>query len=154
MLRDLMASKSYQMIAVIVAATIITIGVTFVVGKMLQAGKKVGAKFGNAKSKDYRKTFLDANTDIDPDDVFVHHAVEQQAQRRYPGVVSDAEMHSLENLRGIPSDLNSDVHLSKIRKMWDDFYELHPETATKEQLLQKATEIDDLYGNLFNPPIR
>jgi hypothetical protein len=38
----------------------------------------------------------------------VHHAVEQQALRRYPGLITDAEMNSLENLRGIPKNINSD----------------------------------------------
>jgi len=154
MLGNLMASKSYQMIAVVVAATIITIGVTFLIGKIIKAGGKVKAKFGNAKSKQYRKTFLEANTNVDSDDIIVHHGVERQVQRRYPGVVSDSEMHSVKNLRGIRNELNSDVHLSKIRKMWDEFYELHPDAVNKEQLLEKATEIDDLYGHLFDPPIR
>jgi hypothetical protein len=83
----------------------------------------------------------------------VHHAVEQQALKQYPGVVTDAEIHSLENLRGIPRRLNSELHLSKIRREWNRFYEENP-TATRQQLLQKATEIDARYGSQFNPPIK
>ena len=83
----------------------------------------------------------------------VHHAVEQQAMKRYPGVVSEAEMHSLENLRGIPKSLNSDLHLSQIRREWNQFYRQNP-NPTKQDLLQKATEIDRKFGSQFNPPVK
>lgn len=76
----------------------------------------------------------------------------RQVLRRYPGVVSESEMHSLENLRGIPKELNSDIHLSKIRMEWNRFYRMNP-SPTALQLLIKATEIDSLYGSQFNPPI-
>ncbi|PZN94738.1 MAG: hypothetical protein DCF31_08845 [Alphaproteobacteria bacterium] len=65
-------------------------------------------------------------------------------------------MNSLENLRGIPNELNSDLHLSKIRVEWNRFYKPFDATGTvpsKAQLLQKATEIDAKYGHLFNPPL-
>jgi hypothetical protein len=45
------------------------------------------------------------------------------------------------------------THLRAIRKEWNAFYDQHPR-ATKEQLLDKATEIDNKYGHLFDPPIR
>ncbi|MCV5735816.1 TIGR02269 family lipoprotein, partial [Escherichia coli] len=61
--------------------------------------------------------------------------------------------HSLENLRGIPKEVNSKLHLSKIRKEWDKFYRQNP-NPNKQQLLNKATEIDDMFGAQFNPPIR
>ena len=72
---------------------------------------------------------------------------------RYPGVVTESEMHSLNNLRGIPNDINADFHLSNIRKEWNNFYKHYP-NPTKQQLLDKATEIDNKYGHLFNPPLR
>jgi hypothetical protein len=72
--------------------------------------------------------------------------------KNYPGVVTDAEMHSLENLRGIPRHLNSELHLKQIRREWNRFYEDNP-MPTRQQLLQKATEIDVKYGSQFNPPI-
>jgi hypothetical protein len=74
-------------------------------------------------------------------------------QKRYPGLVSDSELHSLENLRGIPKDVNSDIHLSKIRKEWNKFYRENPK-PTQQQLLDKATEIDIKYGSQFNPPAK
>ena len=82
----------------------------------------------------------------------MHHAVEQQALKRYPGVVSESEIHSLENLRGIPNELNSDLHLSQIRREWNQFYRQTP-NPTQDMLLQKATEIDVKFGAQFNPPV-
>ncbi|WP_254618369.1 RHS repeat-associated core domain-containing protein, partial [Vibrio metschnikovii] len=110
------------------------------------------ASFGESTITNYKKTFFEANPDTDGA-VVVHHAVEQQVLKRYPDVVSESEMHSLENLRGIPKEVNSDVHLSKIRKEWNRFYRENP-SPTKQQLLDKATEIDDKFGAQFNPPIR
>jgi len=57
-------------------------------------------------------------------------------------------------LLGIPKDLNSDIHLSKMRIIWNRFYKENPNTVTKEQLLKQATEIDDMFGDMFDPPIR
>jgi RHS repeat-associated protein len=110
------------------------------------------ASFGASTSKNYKKTFFDANPDA-KGNVVVHHAVEQQVQKRYPGLVSDSQMHSLENLRGIPKSINSDVHLSKIRKEWNRFYRSNAKPS-QQQLLDKATEIDNKFGSQFNPPIR
>jgi len=76
----------------------------------------------------------------------------QAAERLYPDEVSTSQVHSLENLRGIPKEVNSKVHLSEIRKEWNRFYVENP-NATQVELLQKATEIDLNYGNLFKPPV-
>ena len=108
------------------------------------------ATFGEAITDDYRGTFFAANPDLQGQ-VIVHHAVEQQVLTRYPGLVSTTEVHSLENLRGIPTELNSDIHLSKIRREWNEFYRKTP-SPTKEMLLQKATEIDKKFGSQFIPP--
>ncbi|MFJ4434468.1 PAAR domain-containing protein [Pseudomonas sp. NPDC089395] len=110
------------------------------------------ASFGKAASDDYKATFFEAHPE-QSGKVVVHHAVEQQVQRRYPGLVKNEEMHSLENLRGIPKEVNSEVHLSIIRKEWNRFYREIPK-PTKQQLLDKATEIDDMLGTKFSPPIR
>ena len=87
--------------------------------------------------------------------VVVHHGVEQQVLRKpqTKGLFTESEMHSLENLRGIPKEINSDLHLSKIRKEWNRFYKEFP-NPTKEQLLNKRLEIDKKYGDLFNPPLK
>ena len=110
------------------------------------------ATFGSSTSTDYKENFFTTYPSL-RGKVWVHHAVEQQVMRRYPGLVTDSELHSVENLRGIPNNINADVHLSKIRKMWNEFYRKHP-TTTKEELLDQATKIDDMFGHLFNPKIR
>ena len=114
-------------------------------------GVNKSATFGTAISKDYKKTFFDENPYL-KGKVVVHHAVEQQVQRRYPGLVNDSEMHSLENLRGIPNEKNGDLHLSKIRKEWNRFYKTNP-NPSKDDLLNKTTEIDQMFGSEFNPPL-
>ncbi|WP_218189744.1 MULTISPECIES: PAAR domain-containing protein, partial [unclassified Pseudomonas] len=110
------------------------------------------ATFGKASSDDYRATFFSAYPE-QRGKVVVHHAVEQQVQNRYPGLVRNDEIHSLENLRGIPKEHNSRLHLSGIRKEWNKFYREFP-SPTKQQLLDKATEIDGMFGAEFKPPIR
>jgi RHS repeat-associated protein len=102
-----------------------------------------------ARNTQYRKTFFAAHPELQGK-VVVHHAIEQQVTIRYPGIITDAELHSLENLRGIPLDQNSRVHLRNIRREWDEFYATHP-IATKQQLLQKVHEIDAAYGHEFLP---
>jgi hypothetical protein len=64
---------------------------------------------------------------------------------------AEAEIHSLENLRGIPNAINSDVHLSQIRVEWNQFYRANP-NPSQAQLLEKATEIDAKFGSQFQPP--
>jgi hypothetical protein len=108
------------------------------------------ATFGKAVSTDYRATFFTKYPELEGQ-VVVHHAVEQQVLKRYPGVVSEAQIHSLENLRGIPKELNSDIHLSQIRREWNQFYRQTP-SPTQEMLLQKATDIDRKFGPQFTPP--
>ncbi|MCP3797966.1 hypothetical protein NLX83_01715 [Allokutzneria sp. A3M-2-11 16] len=119
--------------------------------------KSKPASFGWTTSTNYRKTFFDAHPDTEGK-VVVHHAVEQQVLRIFPGVVQTEEVHSLENLRGIPKGLiNNRVHLSAIRIAWNDFYKPFRKSGTrptKQQLLDFATMIDDQYGTSFNPNIR
>ena len=73
---------------------------------------------------------------------------------KFPGLVTEEEIHSLENLRGIPKGVKGEVHLSQIRREWDQFYDQFINTGTaptKSQLLQKATEIDSKFGSMFMP---
>ncbi len=110
------------------------------------------AGLGEAASIDYRSTFFDANPEW-RGQVVVHHGIERQVLQRYPGLLSEAELHSLENLRGIPKTGNPELHLSSIRRQWNEFYRTHP-NPTKQQLLDFATKIDDDFGHLFRPPVR
>jgi hypothetical protein len=109
------------------------------------------ATLGEALTNDYRRTFFESNPEL-KGEVFVHHGVPQITLKRYPSEVTEAEIHSLENLRGIPNELNSDLHLSQIGSEWIQFYRANP-NATREQLLRKATEIDLKYGGWFKPPV-
>jgi hypothetical protein len=57
---------------------------------------------GDAVRKDYAKTFRDSFAYVSDEVGQVHHAIEQQVLDRYPGLFSEQEINSLENLRGIP----------------------------------------------------
>ncbi|WP_205601443.1 hypothetical protein, partial [Cellulomonas iranensis] len=112
------------------------------------------ASVGFATTKEHRVTFARAYPDIDMSTVVVHHAVERNALRRFRGLFDEYELHSIENLRGIPNDVNAEIHLSAIRRSWDAFRERFVELGrqpTKQEVLDHATHIDDLYGHLFTP---
>ncbi|MDN0193722.1 RHS repeat-associated core domain-containing protein [Streptomyces sp. S.PNR 29] len=111
------------------------------------------ASVGSTTSHSYKKTFFDAHPGL-KGKVVVHHAIEQQVLKRYPGLFSADEIHSLENLRGIPKgDINSRVHLSQIRVEWNRFYEANP-NPTRQEVLDHVTRVDDMLGNWFSPRIR
>jgi hypothetical protein len=123
--------------------------------RTLIAAESAGARFGSSTTASYRKTFLVANPELEGQ-VIVHHAVPQTILNQYPGLISRSEMHSLENLRGIPKELNSTLHNSQINTEWNRFlkpFEASGASPTRSQLLQKATEIDAKYGSQFNPPV-
>ncbi len=55
----------------------------------------------------------------------IHHAIEQQVLKRFPELFTLEEIHAGGNLRAIlKGAFNSEVHLSKIRMLWNSFYEL------------------------------
>ncbi|MFC9848367.1 DUF6531 domain-containing protein [Streptomyces sp. NPDC060223] len=111
------------------------------------------ASVGSTTSHSYKKTFFAAHPGL-KGKVVVHHAIEQQVLNRYPGLFSADEMHSLENLRGIPKgDINSRVHLSQIRVEWNRFYDSNP-NPTRQEVLDQVTRVDDMLGNWFSPRIR
>lgn len=114
--------------------------------------EKIGGKGTNKDIKNYRKTFFDEYPELEGSFV-VHHAIEQQILKKYPDVFTIEEIHALENLRGIPKEINSDIHLSKIRKDWNRFYKNHP-NPTKEEIINYMIDLDKKYGENFNPPIK
>jgi len=102
----------------------------------------------------YKKVFFDAFPHL-KGKVVVHHAVEQQVLKKWPGLFDEAFMHSLNNLRGIPKNLNNSLHLSKIRIEWNKFYRAFDNAGkipTRQQVLNYAGAIDKKFGNLFDPP--
>lgn len=68
----------------------------------------------------------------------VHHGIELQTLKRYPGVFAPAELNRFQNMRGIPRELpvgvrsasqvrdwgrgQRQLHNSKIREIWDRHY--------------------------------
>jgi hypothetical protein len=121
----------------------------------LRAGK-VG--FGEAPRLDYAKTYRQHYATYNDQIGQVHHAVEQQVLQLYPGVVTESEMNSLPNLRGMPlGDAGNQLHQGTLRAEWDAFYlrmEQEGRAPTKDELLQEARILDDKYGSQFVPPIR
>jgi len=109
------------------------------------------AQVGSSTSKNYRGTFFGAHPQLKRQ-VVVHHAIERQIMTLYPQLFSEAELHSLENLRGIPKDINSSLHLSTLRKEMNVFYKNHP-NATRQDVLDEATRLDRKYGHLFKPSV-
>ncbi|HZH02260.1 MAG TPA: hypothetical protein VEY30_00665, partial [Myxococcaceae bacterium] len=99
---------------------------------------------------DYRETFFRAHPQL-RGQVVVHHAIEQQVLKRYPGLFTEKEIHALNNLRGVPKSANPDLHLSQIRRSWNEFYRTNP-NATKQQILDFAANIDAKFGSTFFPP--
>lgn len=91
--------------------------------------------------------------------VEVHHAVPQVFERVF-GIMSKEELHSIENLRGIPRtipELNRKMHQSWINRMWNGFIvdnetALQNGTLKKEKLLEFAKFIDEQVGFFFWPP--
>ncbi|MFE6767210.1 hypothetical protein [Streptomyces sp. NPDC057689] len=108
---------------------------------------------GSTADHKYKRTFFNEHPEL-KGKVVIHHAIDQQVLKRYPGLFSADEIHSLENLRGIPKgDINSRVHLSDIRVSWNEFYRTHP-NPTRQDVLDHVTHVDDKVGNLFSPRIR
>ena len=69
------------------------------------------------------------------------------------GTCNQSDMHSLENLRGMPSQ----TFHQNITNIWNSFlqpYRNSGQAPPMNLILQKAKEIDDLYGAQFIPPVR
>lgn len=112
-------------------------------------------QLGEAAHGRYRNTFFDAHPELKRGDYWVHHAIEQKVLKKYPGLFTEAELHSLGNLRGVHKDVNSEVHLSKVRLMWNRFYAEHPPGSgvTRQDFLDYARHIDQQLGGSFTPPV-
>jgi len=107
------------------------------------------AEAGAIGTGTYRDTFFAANPTL-KGLVWVHHAIEQQVLRKYPGLFTRAELNALSNLRGIPKAINNKLHLSTMRKEWNAFYNANP-AATRAQIEAQASTIDIKYGTQFAP---
>ncbi len=112
---------------------------------------KYKATVGYSSSVNYRKIFFNINPDL-KGEVVVHHAIEQDIINKYPGLFTLSEIHSIENLRGIPKNKNSLLHLSKIRRIWNEFYRQYA-NPSRQDILDKATEVDNMFASQFKPTI-
>ena len=117
----------------------------------LDAIKNVYSK----KNIPYRDIFFEKNPEL-RGKVWVHHSIEQQVLKLYPELFNKIEINAYEMFRGIPKEFNSKIHLSAIRKAWDNFYDMVDAgeiELTKDNFYRKAKEIDELYGTYFTPSI-
>ena len=102
----------------------------------------------------YRETFFDEHPHL-RGQVRVHHAVEQQIDRLFPGMYTQVEIHAIENLRGIPNPINSKFHLSQIRRIWNSFYRRYDPNVImpmRAEVERVRNIIDRRYGGKFLPP--
>jgi Domain of unknown function (DUF4157) len=115
------------------------------VGKV--AGKKVEGIFvgGSRELPNYTKIAdLYIEEGISETHV-IHHAFEQQAFKNFPELFTLEEIHAGPNLRAIRRGVfNSRVHLSKIRVLWNDFYNEIREAKLLGSTARKA--FDDFRG--------
>jgi hypothetical protein len=96
----------------------------------------------------------------------VHHAIELQVLDRYPGVFTEAELNSFENMRGIATENNRrrQLHNSHVRRRWDRAYRalnaairsrrLQPgspeyRAVVRTSLEDARREIDTFNGTMF-----
>jgi hypothetical protein len=97
----------------------------------------------------------------------VHHGVELQALKRYPGAFTSSELNARENMRGIRPELEGkrQLHNRKIREAWDHHYNkldalikhngLKKGTPqyrafARRYLLEARAEMDHLYGQFYS----
>jgi hypothetical protein len=111
-----------------------------------------GAKFGKATTNNYRRAYAEANPDVNIKDLIIHHSAEQQLLKRLLGFLSRQKINSVENLRGIPKDIDKILHLMIIRSENDKFYDMYPR-PTEQQILDHSTMMDKKYGHHFVPPV-
>ena len=121
--------------------------------QVFQDARKAFKESGGPRDKFIEANNLEKGT-------WVHHSVELQVLQEFPGIFTEAELNAAANLRGIPSAINPEVHLSKIRTAWNRFYvQVRADMAkgiqpTRQQFLDKAAEIDGEFGSQFTPPVK
>lgn len=110
----------------------------------------LGAYFSTVST--YNSNFKNKFSDIQDKIGEVHHALPQAVQNKYPYFnVTNDQMHSLENLRGIPNDGSLDH--TAITNYWLGFYYTNP-NASFQEVMDFVKFIDDEFGHLFVPPVR
>jgi hypothetical protein len=134
---------------------------------------KPARRRGNRAAKDARKQFSGELRERYAAELSVgkggqvHHGVEVQALKRYPGVFTVDEINAASGMRGIPPEQGGkrQLHNSKIREVWDRHYRnldslikergLKPGTKpyrqfVREYLFNARAEMDYLYGQFYS----
>jgi hypothetical protein len=102
----------------------------------------------------YRNTFFEANPTLIRGDIVVHHGIELQVLDHYPGLFTAHELNQVGMLRGIPRELNRELHSSGLNFEWRRFYETNPPgVATRRDFFRFMRILDSTYGMYFNPPV-
>ncbi|WP_158660793.1 hypothetical protein [Nocardia seriolae] len=117
-------------------------------------------------ASEHQRAFWEA-LDHSPFGMQIHHLIEQQIFRDYPGVFDEDEKNAIENLRGIWQSVANDVHLRQIRRAWNQIYGAlkkagilpwtgqpmsGPEAEVlRQQLLFWAVVVDILFGDWMTP---
>ena len=117
-----------------------------------------------SNSNYYRALYSFEHPEVKMDEVVVHHSLEQQILNRYPGVFTQEEvLKDPLTFRGIPKELNIDLHNRQIRKIWDEAYDKINSTLRqnanwsdieKKSFIQRVVYdtrdyIDSQFGYLF-----
>jgi hypothetical protein len=113
--------------------------------------QRIAKALGSSTTKDYKRTFF-ARYPALKGKVHVHHRIEQQVRTLYPGMISESQMHSIENLQGIKLNDVGSLHLRVLRREWTRFYKTH-RNGSLEQILDFADDLDRRFGNKFLPPL-
>ena len=97
----------------------------------------------------------------------VHHGIEVQVMKRYPGAFSQAEINAASNMRGIRPELQGkrQLHNRAIRAAWDRHYNKldalikkrkltkgtpQYRSVVRQYLLDARAEMDHLYGEMYS----
>ena len=88
----------------------------------------------------------------------IHHAIEQQVLKRFKNLFTVEEVNGVWNLRTIlKGPFNSEVHLSKIRQLWNSFYPAMEnarsarslsDDAVKEAFRRFSSTVDDYIAHM------
>jgi|GEM_PF-2856842 len=113
-----------------------------------------GPLLGSSVTPDYRFVFK-SNTIDDIYDLVgeVHHAIPQKVYDNYDGIITRQQLHSLENLRGIPKNLPAPDFHDEITDRWRIWFNNNADFDL-DDALGFAKTIDDEFGHRFIPPIR
>jgi hypothetical protein len=107
------------------------------------------------ESREYKTTFYNAYPWLRRK-VWIHHAIPKK-NRLFRGVISIAELHALNNLRGIPLDKNNTTHLSIINRKWNAFIREHEQAGTRptmEEIIYYVSRIVFDHRSEFTPPYK